>query len=77
MQALRVIVAGLKTQEGARNPLAESRLIAVGADVDLVNSRDDIISVLRNPGQGAFAFMFDVAGAVAEIKENIKALRAA
>lgn len=77
MQALRLIVNGLRAKKGVRNPLAESRLIAVGSDVDLVNSRDDVISVLQNPGQGAFAFMFDVASTVEEIKANIKALRAA
>jgi DNA-binding transcriptional MerR regulator len=77
MQALRLIVTGLRAKKGVRNPLAESRLIAVGSDVDLVNSRDDVISVLQNPGQGAFAFMFDVAGTVEEIKKNIKALRVA
>jgi len=40
MQALRLIVTGLRAKKGVRNPLAESRLIAVGSDVDLVNSRD-------------------------------------
>jgi DNA-binding transcriptional MerR regulator len=77
MQALRLIVNGIRAKKGVRNPLAESRLIAVGSDVDLVNSRDDVISVLQNPGQGAFAFMFDIASTVEEIKANIKALRVA
>lgn len=77
MQALRLVVTGLRAKKGVRNPLAESRLIPVGCDVDLVNNRDDVISVLRNPGQGAFAFMFDVAGTVEEIKQKIKALRVA
>jgi DNA-binding transcriptional MerR regulator len=36
MQALRLIVTGLRAKKGVRNPLAESRLIAVGSDVDLV-----------------------------------------
>jgi DNA-binding transcriptional MerR regulator len=78
MQALRFIVTGLRAKKGGvRNPLAESRLIAVGSDVDLVNSRDDVISVLRNPGKGAFAFIFDVAGNREEIKKKIKLLRVA
>lgn len=59
MQALRKIQNGLRDSfRDAKNPFSKSRLIVVGSDVALIRSSEagtnDVISLLRKPGQMAF-----------------------
>jgi DNA-binding transcriptional MerR regulator len=78
LQALRSIVAELRRRMPLqRNPLAESRLVKVGSDVQLMNNTQSAMSVFSSPGQGTFAFTFDLDGTKLEIRKNIKKVRAA
>jgi DNA-binding transcriptional MerR regulator len=72
VQALRVVAENLQTREDFRNPLAESRLIVVGSDVLLVTDPNQILSMLRKPGQAAFAFVFDLSRTVEEIRRDVE-----
>jgi DNA-binding transcriptional MerR regulator len=77
LQALRSIIAELrKRTPSQRNPLAESQLVKVGSDVQLVTSGESAMSVFHSPGQGAFAFTFDIKGTRVEIRKNIKKMQA-
>jgi DNA-binding transcriptional MerR regulator len=76
-QALRSIVNFLKNKKGIQNPLAEARLVVIGSDVKLVTSCDEITSLLRRPGQAAFAFLLDIGRTVEEIKKDVRSIRAA
>jgi len=77
-QALRGVVDELrKIKGGLQNPLAKSRLVVVGSDVKLVNSCEDVISMIDKPGQSAFAFMVNLERTIETIKTDVKALRAA
>jgi hypothetical protein len=63
----------LRTKKGLTQPLAECRLIVTGADVQVATSPEKIMSVLRTPGQTSFAFVFDLARTVVEMKQEIGA----
>ena len=70
-QSLRRVVEFLRTRKGLRNPLAECRLIVTGADVQVATNPEKIMSVLRTPGQTSFAFVFDLARTLDEMKQEI------
>lgn len=70
-QSLRRVVEFLRTRKGLARPLAECRLIATGTDVQLATSPEKIMSALRTPGQTSFAFVFDLARTVDEMKQEI------
>jgi len=59
--------------EKLHHPLAECRLIVTGTDVQVASSPEKIMSALRAPGQTSFAFIFDIARTVEEMKQEIKA----
>jgi DNA-binding transcriptional MerR regulator len=71
-QSLRRVVEFLRTRKGLRNPLAECRLIVTGADVQVATNPEKIMSVLRAPGQTSFAFVFDLARTLDEMKQEIE-----
>jgi DNA-binding transcriptional MerR regulator len=71
-QSLRRVVDFLRTRKGLTHPLAECRLIVTGADVQIANSPQKIMSVLRTPGQTSFAFVFDLARTVDAMKEEME-----
>jgi len=70
-QSLRRVVEFLRTQKGVANPLAECHLIVTGTDVQVATSREKIMSALLRPGQTSFAFVFDIARTVGEMKNEI------
>jgi DNA-binding transcriptional MerR regulator len=74
-QSLRRVVEFLRKTKDLPQPLAECRLIVTGADVQVVNSPKEIMSVLRSPGQTSFAFVFDLARTVQEMKQEIQCER--
>jgi DNA-binding transcriptional MerR regulator len=74
-QSLRRVVEFLRTRRGLRNPLAQGRLIITGSDVHVATSRDKIMSTLLRPGQSSFAFVFDLARTVEEMKQEIETIR--
>ena len=71
-QSLRRIVDFLRTRKGLTNPLAECHLIVTGSDVQVATSRKKIVSALLKPGQTSFAFVFDIARTVDEMKHEIE-----
>jgi DNA-binding transcriptional MerR regulator len=71
-QSLRRVVEFLRTRKGLMNPLAECRLIVTGSDVQVVTGREKIMSALLKPGQTSFAFVFDLARTVDQMKEEIE-----
>jgi DNA-binding transcriptional MerR regulator len=72
-QALRGVVKFLRTKKGLANPLAESHLIVTGDDVQVATNRKRMMSVLLQPGQTSFAFVFDLGRTVDEMKQGIAA----
>lgn len=70
-QSLRRVVAFLRTRKSLTHPLAECRLIVTGKDVQVATNPKEIMSVLRAPGQTSFAFVFDIARTVGEMKQEI------
>lgn len=76
-QAVRRVVEFLRRSRGLGNPLAESRLVVVGSDVQLVNGCEELESLLDKPGQAVFAFMLDLGRTVQEIQRDTQALRLA
>jgi DNA-binding transcriptional MerR regulator len=71
-QSLRRVVDFLRTRKGLRNPLAECHLIVTGSDVQVAAGREKIMSALLRPGQTSFAFVFDLARTVDEMKQEIE-----
>ena len=71
-QSLRRVVDFLRTRKGLTNPLAECRLIVTGSDVQVAASREKMMSALLRPAQTSFAFVFDLARTVDEMKHEIE-----
>lgn len=65
--ALKRVVSTLRRLKSLSNPTVECRLIVSGSDVYIATNSEEVISVLRKPGQTAFAFIFDVARTVGEL----------
>jgi DNA-binding transcriptional MerR regulator len=72
-QSLRPIVRFLQTRRGLKQPLAGCRLVVTGSDVQVATSPEKVMSALMRPGQTSFAFVFDLARTVDEIKQEIHA----
>jgi|SRR5579872_1951545 len=70
-QALRQIVRFLKRHETDK-PLSELRLIIRGKDVFAVGTNQELMSVLKSPGQYAFSFVLDLAYIVKYIEDELK-----
>jgi DNA-binding transcriptional MerR regulator len=70
-QSLRRVVEFLRTRKGLTNPLAECHMIVTGSDVQVATSPEKIMSALTRPGQTSFAFVFDLARTVDEMKQEI------
>jgi DNA-binding transcriptional MerR regulator len=70
-QSLRRVVDFLRARKSLTNPLAECHLIVTGSDVQVANSPEKIMSALRRPGQTSFAFVFDLARTVVEMRHEI------
>src|SRR6266849_4064764 len=72
-QSLRRVVEFLRARKGLAHSFGECRLMVTGSDVQIATSPEKIMSVLRTPGQTSFAFVFDVARTVDEMKEALGA----
>ena len=70
MQALRKVVKALRTMDSS---LVDSHtLIVVGSEIAMVSSCEQVMGMLRSPGQMAFAaFIFDRPTAVKVIHRSI------
>jgi DNA-binding transcriptional MerR regulator len=71
LQALRKVVAKLKETEGIENPLAEERLIITGDDVILARNTDELVSILRRPGQLYLIAVVNLANVVEELRKAL------
>ena len=78
IRSLRQVVR-LLHRTGLQYPLAEARLLVVGKDVALVNSAQEIESVLARPGQLYLtpATILDLRKPIAEVHRGIERLRVA
>lgn len=73
LQALRKIVGSLKKRKGIESPLAETYLVTDGHDV-YEKHGEEVLSVLRQPGQGCFYFVLDLSRTVAALREAMATL---
>jgi DNA-binding transcriptional MerR regulator len=72
-RSLRRIVDFVRTRKSLTNPLAECHLIVTGSDVQVATSPEKLMSDLLRQGQTSFAFVFDLARTVDEMKQEIDA----
>ena len=72
LQALRSVVAHLQQREGLDSPLSEIFLASDGSDVFEMRG-DEVLALLRRPGQTAFAWVLDLRGVVEELHALIAA----
>lgn len=75
LQALRKVVEYLRKAGGLDVPLAEARLVVSGSDVLLLNGREELVSVLSAPGQGALRIVLDLPKVVEGLRKEIENLR--
>lgn len=71
-QSLRRVVEFLRTRKGLTNLLSECRLIVTGSDLQVATSPERVMSALSKRGQTSFAFVFDLARTVHEMKQQIE-----
>ena len=77
LQTLRKVIGFLRRVKGLESPLAEARLVVSGGDVLLLNTQEELVSVLRAPGQGVLQLVLDLPRVVEQLQEGIKELRGA
>lgn len=58
-------------KKDVENPLAETKLIAIGRDVAIVRGNEELVSILRNPGQTYLAFVLELGAATAEVRQGV------
>lgn len=75
LQSLRMVVDRLRTMHGLEHPLAETYLVTNGHDV-FERRGDEVMSVLRAPGQVMFAFVIDLTRTVNALRTDIQEMRA-
>jgi|SRR5438132_2550356 len=73
LQALRKVVEFLRRHKGLTSPLAETYLVTDGHDV-FAKQGEEVLSVLRQPGQGCFFFVLDLSRAVSELQAAVASL---
>lgn len=70
LQSLRKVVAALREMHGLEQPLVETYLVTNGLDV-FEKHGEDVMSVLRQPGQAMFSFVIDLSRTVETLREAI------
>ena len=73
LQSLRKVVSALRDMHGLEQPLAETYLVTNGHDV-FEKHGDDVMSVLRQPGQAMFSFVIDLSRTVEALHEAMSKL---
>lgn len=71
LQSLRKVVTVLREMHGLEQPLAETYLVTNGQDV-FERAGNELMSVVRQPGQGAWAFVVDIHAVVTELQHEIQ-----
>lgn len=72
LQALRKVVRFLQEYNGLDHPLSETYLVSDSVDVFELNG-EQVLSLLRRPGQAAFAWIIDLRGVVNEVQQLLAA----
>lgn len=75
LQTLRKVVARLADCAGLEDPLAETRLVVSGGDVLLVRGRDDLVSLLQEPGQRVLHIVLDLPRVVNGLRAGVEGLQ--
>lgn len=75
LQSLRKVVDCLERRLGLEDPLAEARLVVSNDDILLVRGADELVSVLKSPGQGVLQIVLDLPKVVEEINEKVARLK--
>lgn len=70
LQSLRKVMSALREIHGLEQPLAETYLVTNGRDV-FEKRGDDVMSVLREPGQSVFSFVIDLTRTVEMLHDEI------
>lgn len=70
LQDLRKIIAFLRNMEGLEQPLSETYLVTNGHDV-FQKRGDEVMSVLRLPGQEYYAFVLNLARTVDTLRQDM------
>jgi hypothetical protein len=65
--------AGLSKSQGLDHPLAEARLVVAGDDVILARSDEELLSLLKRPGQIYLTAVVNLANIVEELRNAIAA----
>lgn len=71
LQSLRVVMDRLRTRNDLESPLAETYLVTDGTEV-WERRGDDLMAVLRRPGQGFFTFVIDVPKTVRAVRQDLE-----
>jgi DNA-binding transcriptional MerR regulator len=74
LQALRRVVRYLRKLKGLEHPLAQARLVVVGNDVALVEDEQQLVSMLKAPGQAVWRLILDLPALVAELRREVDRL---
>lgn len=69
------VVAIIAEARRAYTLLVEARLVVSGGAVPLVRGREELVSVMRAPGQGVLQFVLDLRRVVGELRKGEKRLR--
>lgn len=70
LQSLRKLVSAVREMRGLEQPLAETYLVTNGVDV-FEKHGEDVMSVLRQPGQAVFSFVIDLSRTVDSLRQAI------
>ena len=71
LQSLRKVVLALRDMHDLEQPLAETYLVTNGHEV-FEKHGEDVMSVLRQPGQAMFSFVIDLTRTVEILQEEIR-----
>lgn len=75
LSALRKVVDRLERELGVEDPLSEARLVVCGDDVLLVKGSEELVSVLKSPGQGVLKMVLDLPRVVEELGREVAAMK--
>lgn len=70
VRALRKVARYLREREGLENPFAQRVLAVSGSDVVMV-SPEEVVSVLKNPGQHYLLLKLDIEDEARKLREDI------
>ena len=76
-RALRKVIDFLRGSKRLEHYLSDARLVVTQSDVVIVRSSEELISVLRQPGQAYLAFVLDLPRTVVALRAAAEGLQVA